>query len=116
MTTEELIVQIKCVISTSLSDTQIECFLTCATATISKCEKTFEDDVLDQIKIYLTAHLMTLREPLETSEKFEGWSRTLLRQSAAKGVLSTPYGQQANILADGCLANLGLRKTQVLFL
>ena len=116
MTTEELIVQIKCIIDTSLYDTQIECFLTCATAMISKCQKTFDDDVLDQIKIYLTAHLMTLREPMLKSENFEGWSKSVLRQQAGKGVLATPYGEQANILADGCLANLGLRKTQVFFL
>lgn len=115
-TTAELVDSVKCVVNTSLTDDQIKCFLTSAEQTISLCEKTFTGDQLDQIKIYLTAHLMTLREPLKSSEKFEGWSVTNTRQASGKGVMSTPYGQQANTLAGGCLANLVYRKTQVVFL
>ena len=111
---------VKLIINTSLSDSQINQFISTAglmlTRLVASCSTTFTSDEKDQIQLYITAHLITLREPLKTSEKFEGWSQSLLRTSSGRGILSTPYGDTANMLSQGCLQNMDLAKVQVLYI
>lgn len=77
------------------------------------CLTSFRDDQLDQIGIYLTAHLvyMSLGTGASGNNKRESIAKgdVDITKNVAKigeGITGTTYGQMANMLSQGCLSTL----------
>ena len=80
------------------------------------CGSTYSDDLLKQIEIFLAGHLAGATDPQLTQEKFENASKTYERgSSGGAGILSTQYGQTANMLSRGCLLQLDMQSASVSF-
>lgn len=81
------------------------------------CGTSFDEDTLTQIELFLSAHFVGTFSPVKVSEKFENYATTWQVGSASlSGVMSDKYGQTANILAGGCLAELDKPLASVDFL
>ena len=80
------------------------------------CGSGYDSARLAQIEIYLTAHLVGLADPLVSEEKFENASKKFEKGSqGGTGIMSTQYGQTANMLSGGCLARLDMQPASVQF-
>jgi len=105
--------------TTKLGDSVITANITAASVLVDKiasgCASSLTEDELTQVEIYLSAHLVTVSDPGSSvsEEKFENSSRKFNTATAGKGVLGSPFGQTANMLSGGCLAELDKRKPQV---
>lgn len=98
-----------------LTDQQLAPFITaadCIIAGIATCaeSKGVTTDCLEQACNFLGAHLIYIANPsgsgsgAKKMERFENWSITwATSQSTGQGVLSSPYGQMANTITQGCL-------------
>ena len=109
VTVNELLVLIP---NTTLDNDQLQLAIDSATGLIDKisfgCGNELTDNQLKNTELYLSAHFAsTMDSTLKTlkSEKFEG-SSTDYGFSGGEGYLSTDYGQTANLLSGGCVANL----------
>ena len=83
----------------------------------SDCGSGLSDPELKNIELWYSAHLASFTDIklTRTSEKFENATNTYSRGSSTSmtGVMSTQFGQTANGLSDGCLAEMDLRKTSL---
>lgn len=71
---------------------------------------------LQQVEIYLAAHYANLADPRLASETFEKASKKFEgRRSARTGIMSSQYGQTANMLSGGWLALLDAQPVQMDF-
>lgn len=83
----------------------------------SKCGKSFDDTRLTAIELYLSAHYAGAFAPTRSSEKFENAANTFqVGSTSLSGVMSDKYGQMANELSEGCLAELDKSPATVDFL
>jgi len=83
----------------------------------SKCGKSFDETRLTQIELYLSAHYAGTFAPELVSEKFENGTNVYhVGSSSLSGVMSDKYGQMANMLSEGCLAELDKSPATVDFL
>lgn len=83
----------------------------------AKCGTSFSEAHLTQIEMWLAAHFVGTIDPVLIREKFENSDNTYQVGSAAlKGVLSDKYGQTANMLSGGCLAEFDQQPANVDFL
>ena len=97
--------------STALSDPQIDAAIAAATCLVDRvaegCGEDLSADCLKQVELYLSAHYAAATENTLTlkSEKDPcgGGSATYGFQFG-EGVKGTPFGQMANTLSGGCLA------------
>jgi hypothetical protein len=97
--------------STALTDAQIDAAIAAATCLADQiaagCGEELSADCLKQVEIYLSAHYAAATENTLTlkSEKDPcgGGSATYGFQFG-EGVKGTPFGQMANTLSGGCLA------------
>lgn len=97
--------------STALTDPQIEAAIAGATCVVDQaeagCSSHLSADCLKQVELYLSAHFAAVTENTLTmsSEKdaCTGSSATYGFQFG-EGVKGTPFGQMANTLSGGCLA------------
>lgn len=73
----------------------------------AKCGKSFDETRLTQIELYLSAHYASSFAPSVSSESFENAKNTYqVGSNSLSGVMSDKYGQMANMLSEGCLAEL----------
>ena len=105
---------------TSLTEVQVTPFITAADAIVQqlneKCGQDFSDATLEQIELFLSAHFASFADPKATEEKFESASKKYARGNQdLSGVMSTQYGQTANMLACGCLADFDKTNAVVQF-
>lgn len=74
----------------------------------SFCGMSYSDNCLDQIQKYLAAHLLAVSNPTLTisSESSSECCKASVKYgwSFSSGILGTPFGQAANTLSSGCLA------------
>lgn len=83
----------------------------------STCNKSFDETRLTQIELYLSAHFAGTFAPSLVSEKFENAANVFhVGSTSLSGVMSDKYGQMANMLAEGCLAELDKSPAVVNFL
>ena len=76
----------------------------------AKCNKSFDDERLKCIELYLAAHFVGVSDPNAASRSFEGAStRFQVGSQSLSGVMSDKYGQTANMLAEGCLQMMDLK-------
>lgn len=106
---------VRALTGSTLSDTEIQPFLdaaACVMAGISPCTtgKLISDDCLTQAHAWLAAHLLSVsgvggNTRVKKREKFENYDvEWAMSQSTGQGVKATNYGQTANLLTGGCLA------------
>ena len=83
----------------------------------TKCSKSFSDAELEQIEIWLSAHVASVFDANIVEEKFENAATKFDRavSTNSSGVLSTKYGSMANMLADGCLVAFDQEQSSVTF-
>ncbi len=79
------------------------------------CGSSFSDTKLTQIELYLAAHYGAVSDPDVVRERFENDEKTY--QSGNRqmyGILRDSWGQTANMLSNGCLAELEKRTASVI--
>lgn len=111
---------LKILTPTSLIEAQVTPFIAAADAIVQqlneKCGQDFSDAVLEQIELFLSAHFASFADPKAIEEKFENASKKYARGSNdLSGVMSTQYGQTANLLSNGCLADFDKTNAVVQF-
>lgn len=99
--------------STALTDVQIQAAIDAAECIIAQfsasyCGENYTDACLDQIRIYLSAHIAANTENTLSlsSESSDGCCKSSVKYGFkfGDGIKGTPYGQTANTLSGGCLA------------
>lgn len=103
--------QVKIIIETSLSDTDVDAFIADAEALMESSgvndATCHTADSLDRVAKYLAAHLIGMRERQLTSEK-EGDAEDKYGGMFGKTLEFTQYGQQVALFdCSGILKNLG---------
>ena len=109
---------VKEIIETDLSDGDLAAFINAAYAMTIQIASDLGDcggaTTLAEIQKYITAHLVTLREPMVRSESVSEVRVEYLRQTGANlegGLSGTPYGQTAlDLDCSGKLAEMGLKR------
>lgn len=82
-----------------------------------KCGTSFDEEHLKQIEMWLAAHFVGTIDPVLIREKFENSDNSYQVGSAAlSGIMSDKYGQTANMLSGGCLAEFDQQAASVDFL
>ena len=76
-----------------------------------------EGDQAKQVELWLSAHFACVSDPTlsATEVKFENSSRKR-SGTTGSGLMSTQYGQTANTLSNGCLAEFDKRNPSIEFL
>lgn len=83
----------------------------------STCGTSFDEVTLTQVELFLSAHFVGTFNPSLVSRKFENYEeRFAVGSQVLKGVMSDKYGQTANMLVGGCLAELDKAPASVDFL
>lgn len=97
----------------TLTDVQIQAAIDAAQCivdqfAISFCGASYSSDCLDQITKYLAAHFLAVTDPTLSlsSETSDGCCKSSVKYSFkfSNGIKGTTYGQMANTLSGGCLA------------
>ena len=104
--------QVMEIISTSLSEEQINAFINTAHTIIAAklTDVGLDTDTLTQIELWLSAHFLSMRDQRPNSETIAEYS-VRYQGSTGMGLEATTYGQQALTLDwSGTLKSLGLKK------
>jgi len=98
---------------TQLTESQVQAAINAATCVVDQialgCASHLNDDCLTQVEIYLSAHYAAATEnTLSLSSETDACSdsKKTYGFSFGEGVKGTPFGQMANTLSGGCLAEL----------
>lgn len=98
---------------TQLTDAQIQAAIDAATCVVDQaaasCASHLTDECLRQVEIYLSAHFASVTEnTLSTSTEKDGCADSSVTYGFVfgEGVKGTPFGQMANTLSGGCIAEL----------
>lgn len=109
MSTRATPADVKCIKVTSTTDAMVQAFINAANLVVDRvatCDS-FTDSELKQIEIFYSAHLLNASDPDLVEEKVEGFTNKFARGSnTGTGVKSSQYGQMANTMSRGCLAEL----------
>jgi hypothetical protein len=106
---------------TQLTDPQIQAAIDAATCVVDQaaagCSSHLTDACLKQVELYLSAHYAaatenTLSLVSETDPCSGG--KAVYGFKFGEGVKGTPFGQMANTLSGGCLAELDKQSTALL--
>ena len=116
--------QVRDITGSVLVDNAILPFLdaaACVMLRLTDCTNSMSTACIDQAEAYLAAHLLTSSNVGKSSaqvskESINGkYSVEYLAKSASgSGVLSTPFGETANVMLGGCLAQLDKTPTGLL--
>lgn len=117
---------VRAITGSTLTDPQLAPFLAaalCILDRVAACttSKGVSDECLDMAQGWLAAHLLGTTAvgkniAVAKSERFENYSvERVVGGFSGKGVQSTPYGQTANALTGGCLAEADKSPMQVCF-
>jgi len=105
--------EVKAIIDTDLTDTQIQIWIDAANTIVTANAECIggDEDLLTQIELFLSAHNVGMldsdvRNEIK-KEGLKGFETEYMKSVAVSEELinSTVYGQQANRLSGGCLAN-----------
>lgn len=115
MTARTTTTAVELIISTTLTDPQIQAFIDTATLIVDAnlLDKGLSTDLLTQIETWLAAHLLSMRDQ-RTSERRIGDVWFTYQGQTGLGLDATLYGQQVKLLdTSGTLASLGKRRAQL---
>lgn len=86
----------------------------------TRCSKSFDAARLKEIERFLSAHMVSMAvgtgskdkksESISRGDYSVGYATTTL----GSGITGTTYGQTANMLSEGCLANWDMRRSQII--
>lgn len=109
--TEATVANVRAILpsSTGLTDAQIQAAIDAAHCMIVELEGccTYSDDCLTKMETYLAAHFAAVTEnTLSITSESDGCSDSSVTYGFkfGEGVKGTPFGQLANTLSRGCLA------------
>jgi hypothetical protein len=100
---------VKEIIETSLTDPEIDAFITAANLTVTKllADEDLSDDQLREIERWLAAHFIASTRERQVAQETAGQADTTYVGKSGMGLDATFYGQQAKILdTSGTLASL----------
>lgn len=107
---------VKDITGSTVEDVAIQPFLnaaSCVMNRISSCTESMSSKCKDQLEAYIASHLLVTSavgqdDMLVTKESLNGkYSVEYLSPSATgQGIMGTTYGQTANAMSGGCLAQL----------
>lgn len=82
------------------------------------CASGLSEEQLTDVELYLSAHFVSISDPSVAlvKEKFENAENTYQTGTFGQGVLSTNFGQTADMLSGGCLSQAQKPDSQVCFL
>ncbi len=99
--------------STALTDAQITAAIAAATCVVDQialgCASHLSDECLKQVEIYLSAHFAAVTEnTLSLKSEKDGCCGGSVTYGFdfGEGVKGTPFGQTANTISGGCLAEM----------
>lgn len=105
---------------TQLTDSQIQASIDAATCVVDQaadsCASHLTDECLKQIETWLSAHYAAAMEnTLTLSSETDPCSggKATYGFKFSEGVKGTPFGQMANTLSGGCLAELDKQPTEL---
>ena len=105
--------QVKAILptATTLTDPQIEAAIAAAKCVVDQaaasCASGLSDECLTQVHIYLSAHFAAVTEftlSLSSETDPSCGARVVYGFKLGEGVKGSPFGQMANTLSCGCLA------------
>lgn len=106
---------VELIINTTLSDAQINAFITTASLIIDTnlADKGLSATLLTEIETWLAAHLLSMRDQRVSGKSIGDVSFSYQGQTGL-GLDATIYGQQVKLLdSSGTLASLGKRRASV---
>ena len=114
---------VKSLVTSSKSDAQLQLIIDVASRQVDRlsstsCGSKLDGDSLTDVELYLSAHLVSITDAVnnKTSETFENYSVTIDRGVSGTGVLASQFGQMANMISGGCLAESDKRKAGIMFI
>jgi hypothetical protein len=102
--------EVKEIIKTSLTDSEVEPFITSANQLVTEklADSDHSDDRLKEIERWLSAHFVAIRDPRMRSQSVGEARDQYHVPNLGKGLDSTVYGLQVKLLdTTGTLYNLG---------
>lgn len=90
-------------------------FIDVAHALVDSMNSSLNEDRLTLIELWLSAHFVEAKEPTVISDKFEGVDQKFAAIKG-EGIMSTFYGQTADMLSGGLLSNSSQAIATVTFL
>lgn len=106
--------------ATQLTDAQIQAAIDAASCMVDQiaanCANHLTDECLKQVEKYLAAHFASVTEnTLSLSSETDACSGASATYGFkfGEGVKGTPFGQMANSLSNGCLAELDKQPTNL---
>jgi Protein of unknown function (DUF4054) len=111
--------EVKAIISTTLTEDEVEPFIDAANVVITgKCASTYSSTELKELERWLAAHLVAIRTPDNASVKSKKAGKVEVQYFGTQGgtgLWSTPYGQQLMALDySSTLAGLAGGRTATL--
>ena len=106
---------VKEIINTTLTASEVEPFITPANLTVTSVTSGagYSDALLTEIEKWLSAHFVAVRDPRAASEKI-GDASVKYRGKTDMGLDASIYGQQVKILdTDGLFSDVGKRAASI---
>lgn len=110
----------------TLPDETIQCFIDAAVCVAERIEpcmngKGISEACKTQVVTFLAAHMLAQsgvggNSGIKKRETFENWTvEYVVGNYQSSGVLSTPYGNTANAISDGCLQEVDKTNYEVFY-
>jgi len=114
--------EVKAILTTTLTDPVIQTWIDAANAAVNDNAACIggDDALLKQVELYLSAHFVGMLDPgirgFISKEKTEELETSYSNPAGVSELInSTVYGQTANMLSKGCLANVADKASSVEF-
>lgn len=117
------VADVRVLVTTTKSDANVQLIIDVASRQVDRlsatsCGSRLDAETLTDVELYLSAHMLsatTLDSTKKQSEKFENYSVTYAKAMTGKGIEGSEYGQIANMLSGGCLAEMDKRQATLFF-
>lgn len=109
--------EVKEIMDTDLTDSELDPFITTANALVNdRLQGKLGTELLTQVELYLAAHFASLKDQ-RIQQESQGNVSTTFQGKTGMGLNFTHYGQMALSLdSSGTLAKLGKRKASLTFM
>lgn len=100
--------------STTLEDHQISAAIAAASCVVDECDDNLTVLCAQHVETYLSAHFASVTEntlTLKSETNPCSGSKAVYGFEFGQGIMGTPFGQMANTLSGGCLAEMDKQPT-----
>lgn len=106
--------EVKEIIETTLSDAIVNAHIAGANALVNEVFGTGTSDLLKQIELWLTAHMLTLTRERQAAKEGAGGANIEYTGTFGQGLESTTFGQMVKVLdTTGAMASLGTKQASL---